>query len=218
MDIAGYKCLQYRAAIPQEVQGNLRRDLYTKSDWKVDIDFLKWASDADILPDDPVPIIRDYLLHEDATARILCFDESLDLTSHSNLRTEFVSLPQSLHDPVSAGKPGTIEKVFTNAKLSSQESKKYGGTYSLIIAPKMNKGELDTVRQIRQILATGAHPVGIGTVNRWDTVLRSSGFSGFDCILPRGIIVATAVEVESTPSNDRAIVLIYRDTPGLLLS
>ncbi|EMR63202.1 putative polyketide protein [Eutypa lata UCREL1] len=224
-----YRGLQYRAAIPQEMQGNLQRDLYTKLDWKIDIDYLKWAGDARTLPDDPILTVVDTMFHKDAAARILCLDESVNLSRYPNLRSEIISLPESLQGAISAVYSGSRAQVFTNLNMAFRRPTEHEGAYALIITPEMSMtemGKADAIQRIRQSLATGARliiPIGTGDVRDWSTVLKSSGFSGVDCMLPGGIIMSTAVEAESIPlfddNNDdnNAIVLVYRDAPGPLL-
>lgn len=229
VDITGYRGLQYRAAIPQEMQGNLQRDLYTKLDWKIDIDYLKWAGDARTLPDDPILTVVDTMFHKDTAARILCLDESVNLSRYPNLRSEIISLPESLQGAISAVYSGSRAQVFTNLNMAFRRPTEHEGAYALIITPEMSMtemGKADAIQRIRQSLATGARliiPIGTGDVRDWSTVLKSSGFSGVDCMLPGGIIVSTAVEAESFPlfddnsDDNNAIVLVYRDAPGPLL-
>ncbi|KAI1780980.1 putative polyketide synthase [Hypoxylon cercidicola] len=221
VDITGFTSLQYPAAIPQEMQGNLGRDLYAELDWKVDIDYLRWANDANALSDDPVPIIVDAVLHKNPGTRILCLDMSLDLSflaSRPNLKTDVIS--------VSFGNTATQGLALTNLNFSSGQSAEHGRTYGLIIAPKIDQGAPYALRDIRQILAPGAHvifPIGSGTRDDWDSILKAGGFYGANCILPRGYMVATAEghspKEQSVPlSDNKAILLVYRDTPSSLLS
>ncbi len=51
------RCLQYRAALPQEMQGHLQRDLYTGLSWKIDSDYLQWAKDA-WFPHEAIRLVR----------------------------------------------------------------------------------------------------------------------------------------------------------------
>ncbi|KAH9907259.1 hypothetical protein F4778DRAFT_768899 [Xylariomycetidae sp. FL2044] len=76
-DISRCRGLLYSSAIPPHMRGYLQRHLYTKLEWKVDADYLKWADHAVSEVPRSLAIVTDILLHKTPGLRIICLDEAL---------------------------------------------------------------------------------------------------------------------------------------------
>ncbi|RYP74755.1 hypothetical protein DL771_002819 [Monosporascus sp. 5C6A] len=228
VDISGGRQLEYKAALPREMRGNLQRDLYIRTDWKIDADYLSWANEAGDLSYQPLATVVDLLLHKDVTTRTLCLDESLVasiLTMRLTASMTIAASSKEAKDAIAERYAENEAITIVNWGIDSLETAEAGGQYDLVIIPMTHHADLQVLENIREIIADEGRLLlrtSIDAIEEWCVPLRSSGFSGIDEILPDGIVMTTAVHRRPV-SNHRPLVnnstcLVYRDAPSSLLS
>lgn len=230
VDISGARHILYEVAIPHDMQGDIYRDLYLKLDWKIDADYLINARKTLALAQQPIAALVDILLHKDVTRQVLCLDESL-VESILAIRP---AISMALATETDAAKVTAMERYTDYESLSiiklhidTLGSTQPDNRYGLIISPKIELNQSNILKSI-QAMATDNGRILIrtiaDTVDKWDLLLKSNGFSGVDECLLDNIILTTAVDLTPTMSGnqldtrDSDVFLIYKETPTSLFS
>ena len=118
LDIADMQCISYEAAIPPQSISNQRQYPYMQTEWKADVDhlrYLKPCAEAGNLQQPRIDYLLDLLLHKDARLRVLDLDAKISPAIIASHRwTDFTvaaksnSVLQSLQD---------VHKQYDNVKI-----------------------------------------------------------------------------------------------------
>ncbi|KAK8061768.1 polyketide synthase [Apiospora phragmitis] len=231
VQIAGYQHVRYPSAIPKEPQGHLQRDLYLRTDWKIDVDYLGWAAQNEAtLGKKPVAKLVDQFLHKDVTTRTLCLDSSLAvqvLALRSDLPLTVAAPFQNTTNPVTrASYEGTtLDSVDLGHEYSKAQD--YKDAFDLIVGYSMTNIEPTVLESLRVMTSLkGRVVLSIDSSAKHDELqaaLISTRFSGIDTILPSGHVITTATEPTALTSGitngaEQRMLLLYRDNPTPLLS
>jgi acyl transferase domain-containing protein len=223
VDMADSRCLLYRAALPQHMQGNLQRDLYMQQTWDVDLDYISWAKEANYFSNKSLRVFVNTLLHKDATTQILCVD-------HNLIPTVLAELPAiRMTVAVSSEKDGELiasaYAMNENLKFVGREtifldSQKTEGKYSLVLGSDLAEEEL---QQVHKLMPVGGHlllQLIRHDSSHYKSILNSTNFAGVEQILADNIILTQALS-RDPPTNgyhapNNEITLVYRDSPTSL--
>nr|APX43983.1 polyketide synthase [Pestalotiopsis microspora] len=230
VDMSDSRCLLYRAALPQELQGNLQRDLYMQLDWDVDADYLEWANDAGVLSGNVLGNVVVALLHKDAATRVLCLDTAFVpdlLVAKPDLRMSLGVSKSEMRDDFSRrwGSNDQLMCVDLETLFFGPEGSQTD--FSLVISSADYGAEPHGLEKIRGVMPNGGHLLlHIDTSHGrefWDSTLRLAGFSGVDQLLSDGIIKTTARDLRPSMNGHHDNVegpflaqLEERDLSGLI--
>ena len=221
VDMKDSRCLQYRAALPQEMQGHLERDLYMQQSWEPDANFLEWADEAGCFADQPLGKAVNVFLHKDATQRVLCLESKLvpDLLSTCPaLRMTIGTSSTEAKEPAeSYAKNESL--IFTDLETLLQ---KPTDQYSLVVTSTLDERLL---QKLHGVMVTGgslliSNKAAESESDSWDSSLRSAGFSGVEQLLSRTVAVTKALDPGAMTNGhhveDKEALLAYRDIPSQL--
>lgn len=228
-DLSGCRSLLYGAAVPQNMRGNLQKDLYIKVGWKIDADYLSWAKEGGVLSDRSLETVLDVFHHKDAATRVLCFDESLIprvLEAQPDFNITFAAPDKKALEAFTSNYTGEEAPGAFNIDANTLEGTNDLGDFGIIVSTRLMPGNPEMLEQIRSIMTTGSRlllQTTGGAEKWWDIILRSLGYSGVDEMLAEGLVITSAVDAILTPNgahapSDQGVVLIYKNTPSSLLS
>lgn len=222
VETVGLRLLKYEAAIPPELRGPQQQDLFLQSEWKVDANYLNWATSTDEIPtEQSLGMAVDLLIHQDVRRQVLCLDIALlpaILRICPEIRMVVMTADEGAQNDAKAqyAEYKAVEFALKdeNANSVNIEPDKH---YDLVIASEKNsQHHLDYARRI---MATGAFlllSTDSGGADGFRRTLDATGFS--DTHLPGGIILMRAKKEnpEMAMANGvkpaGTITVLYRDT------
>ncbi|KAI1317532.1 reducing type I polyketide synthase [Xylariaceae sp. FL0255] len=153
-DFTGCRSLFYPAALPQELQGSPQRDLFVKTEWDIDADYLTWGNNSDTLNRRSWIRVLGILVHKDAKARVACFEEDLSneiLGLYPSLRlNSFKTVSDEAENVDFAGSGGL--HALTHLETSSQ-TPKLKSKYDIVITRASSQSEPDLLRRSREMIS-----------------------------------------------------------------
>lgn len=178
MDITGLRCVAYEAAVPQKAGTEQKTQPYGEMVWKYDIDSLTSSAQLGITSVDD---LIDLFAQKNPAVKVL------DLGSGNALSV--ISKCASLNYTISSALTEVLEVLKTTIpamknvnflQLDISESQSYEETtYNLIVATGQDEYSVNSLSNVRSILATGGR-----VIMKEDAVttqsLTASGFSGID--------------------------------------
>ncbi|KAJ2996994.1 hypothetical protein NUW58_g789 [Xylaria curta] len=231
VDISDFRTVEYLAALPMQMQGNLQRDLYLKNEWKPDIDYLDWAGEAGTFSEQPIPTLIDAILHKDVTARILCLEDSLVPSILSVRPTTTLTVSDPSQAPQAS--PDVKQVVDVTPKVNgihntSSGDQESGEKFNIVIGADMEQIDINALEHMRKLLVeTGRLLLRTtsGSYSAWKSALGNAGFSNIKSVLPDGPIIATAVGNTAIPNDTSTenngsgnLLIVYRETPTPLVT
>ncbi|KAI1806790.1 ketoacyl-synt-domain-containing protein [Daldinia bambusicola] len=230
VDISGCRTVQYHGSLSDKMYKEMQRDLFLQCEWKVDVDYLKWANDAGLFNQNSLATIIDALLHKDITTRVLCLDHTLvpsTLAMHpAAVLTVLGPVP---NDTLAAQYVDDERIVAAEIEALLLDARKPSGGFGLVIGNTIDQTDAPFLERIRKLVAPDGHllfNVENKSSEEWDRILRDTQFSGVEFLSPDGALLTTAVE--SAPKVNGVSVngvgghgnltLVYRDAPTSLLA
>lgn len=223
VETVGLRLLKYEAAIPPELRGPQQQDLFLQLEWKVDANYLNWATAADKIPtEQSLGMAVDLLTHQDARRQVLCLDIAL-LPAILQVCPEARMVVMTADDEAQSDAKAryaeykAVEFVLKgdNVNEVNEEPDKQ---YDLVIASE--NSNQDQIDYARRLMPTGAFlllSTDSGCADGCRRTLDATGFSETDVHLPGGIILmkATNENSETTMVNGVKpaghITVLYRD-------
>ncbi|KAI1743139.1 ketoacyl-synt-domain-containing protein [Xylaria scruposa] len=227
------RTVEYLAALPPQMQGNLQQDLYLKYEWKIDIDYLQWIDKPGISAKKSVANLVDTILHKDIALRTLCLEDSLFSSILSIRPTAMITIlgtPDNFQTTIEAEQAANVvlENIgIEEMLLDSQSSEK---KFDLIVGPDMEKIDIQFLQRLTQLLVTRGRLIlrmCCESADLWKNALECAGFRDVEVMTPERLILATRVQdSHESPvaclcdpiDGDRSLLLIYRDAPTSIYS
>lgn len=219
--IEGYRHVMYPSAIPKSPQSHPQRDLYLRTDWKVDTDYIDWATHK--ISTLGIEALVDLFFHKDVTSRTLCLDPSLAaqlLSLRSTLPLSIVASSENAQSPA-------MGQEVVDLGPDYSKSQDYRASYDLIVGCSISDTKPATLESLRVMMS----PVGkmILPVDASDSPdqlqvsLVRAGFSGIDVALPSGHVITTAGKARAIAEDidhngERRMLVLYRQKPTSLLT
>lgn len=229
VDLVGCRNLLYETAVPRDMRGNLRKDLYLKLDWKIDTDYLGWVSDVGGKHGSDLPIATaiDLFVHKNATARVLCLDTSI-VSAILALRPQMdltVAVQTDQQKAAIATQYPEKEYLRVTKFNPADNTGQLESYFDLVVSTHTKHTEQRALRRIRNVTVAGGrlllNTTPAETVSL-DNRLKSVGFSGIDHTLSDATILSSAIVPTPTLNGvpaalDGNILLVYKDKPTSLL-
>ncbi|RYP67427.1 hypothetical protein DL771_007258 [Monosporascus sp. 5C6A] len=222
-DFIGGRTLLYNSAISQEMSSSPQQDLYIKTEWKVDVDYLRWAKEANALAMVTLPTIVDLMLHKDTGLRVLCLDDRLanSILADRPTASVVIAAPLEQLECTNQGNMRPLELSGTAPGITDM-----GGVFDLVIIPETSYIQPQMLNEIRKKMAKKGRLFLQGSnlsTKDWEEALASARFSGIELMLPEGIIMTTAIDADMAingivPPPSKTITLVYEDEQTSLLS
>lgn len=231
VDISNCRTVDHYGSLPVQMQGSLQRDLYVKHEWKLDVDYLQWASSAGILGDQPVATLVDAMLHKNIGSRTLCLEDSfvpsilsvrptatITVSTPSETTLESIEVQQALGITI---KDAPVEDILEDTSSSKE-------AFDIVIAPDMDNIDVQFLGKIRQLFSANGRlliPMNRFALATWTYALEDSGFSDIVLLSPNCPIISAAArnpdteKIADPPSErdeDRNLLLFHSKDPSSL--
>ncbi|KAK7994790.1 polyketide synthase [Apiospora arundinis] len=232
VQIAGFQQITYPSAISEKVQGPLQQDLYLKTDRKIDVDYLGWASHGNGLVQQSVAELVDLFLHKETDTKTLCLDQSL-LKSILALRP---ALPLTVVTPAENTELSVAEQGLGGTNLDFidlgymyDKAPDYKESHDLVVGYSLSNIEPAVLERLRLMTRfKGRVVLSVdASVNHHElqAALLDAGFSGIDTALSSGHVITTATGPKTITNGtgtansvQRRMLLLYRTEPASVLS
>ncbi len=220
VDISGCRNLLYGSAIPEDMKGPRNQDLFIKSEWKIDAEYIEWANAPMALDGDPIIAATDILLHKNISQRTLCLnaswaDEVLAAHPGTDLTIAIYSATQLEQRSAKSVEACSIRAIEVSPQLHTVEEEE---PFQLVLASVARDGQqhtkLDNIH--RMMVASGVLLLQIdpSDAEEWAQDLHLANFGGVTQ-LAGGVVLATAeksveVNVDASVVVPGHVVLVYR--------
>ncbi|KAI1746913.1 reducing type I polyketide synthase [Xylaria castorea] len=223
VDVVKCRNLLHGAAMPHHMKGHPQRDLYQQLLWQPDLQYLHWLQDVKLPIGSTLETLVDIVLHKDASANILCLDNSA-VSPIRALRPDLVVKP-TLHTGVqNPARHATLTVV--KLEIASFFVARAKGYYSLVVLPNIDTIDSELLDKLGAFLACDGRlflPTPMGMTEILNRALETSHLK-VEANLSHSLILAAPVAGDATrPGNDghprgeNSVLILYLDAPTPLL-
>ncbi|KAI0172251.1 putative polyketide synthase [Hypoxylon sp. FL1284] len=229
VDMARCRGILYSSALPPEMRGHLRRDLYTKLEWKFDADYLPRLKDTKDAASLSLASVADILLHKDPALRILCVDGSLVpsmLVARPSLKMTVATASREVRGALTSEYLESEEVRFIESDTMSSDSSEAKNLYNFIISPGITTHDSDLKQRIIEKLAPNGRLLTINEgqpTEEYELAVKSAGFTKVKQLSPSIYILKPTVLSDIAvngvhPLKGDRVLLIHLDEPTSLQS
>ncbi|GJN69666.1 hypothetical protein PLICBS_003716 [Purpureocillium lilacinum] len=179
------------------MKGPRNQDLFIKSEWKIDAEYIEWANAPMALDGDPIIAATDILLHKNISQRTLCLnaswaDEVLAAHPGTDLTIAIYSATQLEQRSAKSVEACSIRAIEVSPQLHTVEEEE---PFQLVLASVARDGQqhtkLDNIH--RMMVASGVLLLQIdpSDAEEWAQDLHLANFGGVTQ-LAGGVVLATA--------------------------